>query len=1143
MDEADHRVVESLSCVRCGGSCQVARAGDLLVFACPQDGTRHVLTVQAPTEVAVERADDLLTGKTLGPCRIVKLVGWEGGVPLYQGLDVALDQPHAVRVLRGEPARDKARLQGFVRAGRLAAAVRHAALASVTHLGRLDEGLFAVAPALEGRPLDAAGRLGLGVALHVGTRLAEALAALHDRQIVHRNIGPKSVYLLPSGEPLLRNFAFAIGPDSPADPKTVVGQAGYLAPEQAKGGPVDARADLYALGALLYFALSGQPPFSGKDPAETIRSQLAGKLPNRGPLAERAPAEVADLVLGMLALDPARRPGDARAALAALTAAPSVAPHEPVLPSLDLDEARLAIIEPGREPSLAPEPEAPAAATPREAKEPETTPALGEPSLEPQVQRVEKPAQPAPAPELGPQPGGEPEAPAPQQKQLAAKPAPEIQAPDDHGDFLLEDEQGKPGATADGEEVLADVEVEIAEPIWKQRRVLIGAGALAAVVLIVLVLIPLLSPGPSAPRKTSPVARSKAKPKPRPKGKKPTAAERAEAAAKRELAMVRVFAKRNAGRPSLVIKHCEEFLDKYGKTSSAPAVVEIREAVQAALREKAAEAQWRSLARARGQSYPERLKAIDAFLKKHTGTKAAGKAKKLRDDTVKGAELAAARACTAIKTKLEQHLKTNVYGDAIKLLDVVAGTYSYTEKGKAVAAQLARLRQQVATLFAKKKEAAELLVRECAFSEAIAQFDEPLKVWKTPELQKEAEQAIALMRTRRAKVVAAYSGFLAEFEGLVKKCKFQEALAAARAAAKKADEPTMATLAEGKASNAGLLLRTLDRIVAGAKAERAKAAKRDGLMWVRRAAGGGVRAKIEKLSRSSLVLDVPNVPGASGEVSWGELSVDQLVTFARSAPDKPAAADHCAVGLLALLGGQIRLAYQEFDAAVALDEAAVATVAACLRRHSSGFVHIPAGEFLAGKSKGSQYLEGFLLGRYEVTNAEYAFFVRATKATPPPSWKDGRYRRGREEYPVGEITWQEANAYAAWVGMRLPTTLEWERAVRGADGRIYPWGNEFDPRRANLSRATRKRTKKKPPRLQAVTRGSLKDLAFPLYHLCGNVREWTATPPSARGPSAYYYVVGGSAEDGSKEAVAHARERQSKDQRDPFTGFRLAWPR
>jgi len=89
-------------------------------------------------------------------------------------------------------------------------------------------------------------------------------------------------------------------------------------------------------------------------------------------------------------------------------------------------------------------------------------------------------------------------------------------------------------------------------------------------------------------------------------------------------------------------------------------------------------------------------------------------------------------------------------------------------------------------------------------------------------------------------------------------------------------------------------------------------------------------------------------------------------------------------------------------------------------------------------------LPAYWIGRTEVTNAQHLRFVQATGQRAPQHWASGRPPAGLENFPVVLVNWESARAYCAWAGGRLPTELEWEKAARSADGRIFPWGNEWD---------------------------------------------------------------------------------------------------
>jgi formylglycine-generating enzyme required for sulfatase activity len=114
-------------------------------------------------------------------------------------------------------------------------------------------------------------------------------------------------------------------------------------------------------------------------------------------------------------------------------------------------------------------------------------------------------------------------------------------------------------------------------------------------------------------------------------------------------------------------------------------------------------------------------------------------------------------------------------------------------------------------------------------------------------------------------------------------------------------------------------------------------------------------------------------------------------------------------------------------------------------------IYVPAGEFLMGstdddpdaigdeKPRHAVYLDAFWIDKTEVTNAQYRQCVEAGGCDEPDCWDDNDYNA--PDQPVVCVTWDDAGAYAAWVGGRLPTEAEWEKAARGTDGRVYPWGD------------------------------------------------------------------------------------------------------
>ena len=158
-----------------------------------------------------------------------------------------------------------------------------------------------------------------------------------------------------------------------------------------------------------------------------------------------------------------------------------------------------------------------------------------------------------------------------------------------------------------------------------------------------------------------------------------------------------------------------------------------------------------------------------------------------------------------------------------------------------------------------------------------------------------------------------------------------------------------------------------------------------------------------------------------------------------------------------------------------------------------GMVYVPGGSFRMGVEDGDSFeapahdvtVTPFFMDRAEVTNEQYAAFAKTTNHLAPPDWKSGNYPAGTAKFPVVQVSWQDANEYAAWAGKRLPTEAEWEFAARTNDGRRYPWGANWDANNANTSES-----KINHP----VAVGSYAKAANPfgLLDLAGNVWEWTA---------------------------------------------------
>jgi formylglycine-generating enzyme required for sulfatase activity len=161
-------------------------------------------------------------------------------------------------------------------------------------------------------------------------------------------------------------------------------------------------------------------------------------------------------------------------------------------------------------------------------------------------------------------------------------------------------------------------------------------------------------------------------------------------------------------------------------------------------------------------------------------------------------------------------------------------------------------------------------------------------------------------------------------------------------------------------------------------------------------------------------------------------------------------------------------------------------------------IEIPAGPFIMGSDGGDAEdgpahevdLPAYEIDKFEVTNADYEKFVEATghetfaETQEYRNWRD-EWAEGEDNHPVVMITWDDASAYCEWLGKRLPSEAEWEKAARGEEGLNFPWGDEWDSEKANVKDRGLRGT---------ASVGSFGDGASPygVEDMAGNVWEWTA---------------------------------------------------
>lgn len=217
-----------------------------------------------------------------------------------------------------------------------------------------------------------------------------------------------------------------------------------------------------------------------------------------------------------------------------------------------------------------------------------------------------------------------------------------------------------------------------------------------------------------------------------------------------------------------------------------------------------------------------------------------------------------------------------------------------------------------------------------------------------------------------------------------------------------------------------------------------------------------------------------------------------------------------------------------------------------------GMVLIPKGEFIMGHDKEDEdekpqkkiFLKAFYIDINEVTNAEYQKFVEATGHRKPYWSKDSTLNQPNQ--PVVGVSWDDAAAYAKWAGKRLPTEAEWEKAARGTDGRIFPWGDKWDKTKVQSSISEENK-------LASVSSHPSGTSIYGANDMAGNAWEWcqdwydpmyyTKTPlKNPQGPSSGETKVtrGGSWIDMPQQLRSSNRYYSHPYVRTPAIGFRCA---
>jgi len=257
-------------------------------------------------------SDSLIDTLFDGRYMIVRKLGAGGMADVYLAEDQELGRRVAIKILNGRHANDDQFIERFRREAKNAAALNHPNIVSIYDRGEAEDTYYIAMEYLDGRTLKELivghGQAPVRVAVEYARQILSALRFAHRHGIVHRDIKPHNVLVDREGRVKVTDFGIArAGTSQMTETGSIVGTAQYLSPEQARGGEVDQRSDLYSLGVVLYELLTGKTPFEGDTPVEIAMKHLSNTPQTPSELRSDIPPELDMVILRALAKDPDER--------------------------------------------------------------------------------------------------------------------------------------------------------------------------------------------------------------------------------------------------------------------------------------------------------------------------------------------------------------------------------------------------------------------------------------------------------------------------------------------------------------------------------------------------------------------------------------------------------------------------------------------------------------------------------------------------------------------------------------------------------------------------------------------------------------------------------------------------------------------
>ncbi|MEO8700473.1 MAG: serine/threonine-protein kinase [Kofleriaceae bacterium] len=303
--------------------------------ACPNDGMRLVAI-----------GEDVLLGTTIGAYRIARLLGIGGMGRVYKGVHPTIGSRVAIKVLSRECTDRRDLVERFFAEAKAVNLIRHESIVNVLDLAVLPDGRpYIIMEYLDGAPLASIVEhsvqfrqpLPLGGLARLCVEVLDALGAAHGKNIVHRDLKPDNIFVTPSGRPKVLDFGIAKLSDpgiagGSTRTGSLLGTPHYMSPEQAAGRPVDHRADIYAMGVILFECATGQKPFLAESLFDLLRKHVEEPPPSPRQLRPDIDANFEGLILCALAKTPDQRFATAQAMSMALQHATAHLPPDQWVP-------------------------------------------------------------------------------------------------------------------------------------------------------------------------------------------------------------------------------------------------------------------------------------------------------------------------------------------------------------------------------------------------------------------------------------------------------------------------------------------------------------------------------------------------------------------------------------------------------------------------------------------------------------------------------------------------------------------------------------------------------------------------------------------------------------------------------------------